>query len=147
MLQFQASSSPFGPSTEGTKFHAQPPNVTLSCSFPTAHSPLPCSRLHHGVQTNCGFAELLIQSKPGVRRLERESLTLTSISAEVKNKWSHSSHAVMSGIGARCWWRGWLSHCATSRKVAGLIPDGVTGFFFIDIILLAAQWPWGQLSL
>jgi len=25
--------------------------------------------------------------------------------------------------------RGWLSHCATSRKVAGSIPDGVTGIF------------------
>jgi hypothetical protein len=22
-------------------------------------------------------------------------------------------------------WRNWLRHCATSRKVAGLIPDGV----------------------
>ena len=25
--------------------------------------------------------------------------------------------------------RGWLMHCATSRKVAGSIPDGVTGIF------------------
>jgi hypothetical protein len=23
----------------------------------------------------------------------------------------------------------WLRHCATNRKVAGLIPDGVTGIF------------------
>ena len=29
--------------------------------------------------------------------------------------------------GAR--WRSWLRHCATSRKVAGSIPDGVTGIF------------------
>jgi len=27
------------------------------------------------------------------------------------------------------WWRGRLRHCAKSRKVAGLIPDGVTGIF------------------
>ena len=27
------------------------------------------------------------------------------------------------------WWRSWLRHWATSRKVAGLIPDGVTGIF------------------
>jgi len=27
------------------------------------------------------------------------------------------------------WWRSWLRHCATSRKVAGSIPDGVTGIF------------------
>ena len=26
-------------------------------------------------------------------------------------------------------WRRWLSHCTTSRKVAGSIPDGVTGIF------------------
>jgi hypothetical protein len=26
-------------------------------------------------------------------------------------------------------WRSWLSHCATSRKAAGSIPDGVTGVF------------------
>jgi len=26
-------------------------------------------------------------------------------------------------------WRSWLRHCATSRKVAGSIPDGVSGFF------------------
>jgi len=26
-------------------------------------------------------------------------------------------------------WRNLLRHCATSRKVAGSIPDGVIGFF------------------
>ena len=26
-------------------------------------------------------------------------------------------------------WRSWLRHCATRRKVAGSIPDGVIGFF------------------
>ena len=26
-------------------------------------------------------------------------------------------------------WRSWLRHCATSPKVAGSIPDGVTGIF------------------
>ena len=26
-------------------------------------------------------------------------------------------------------WRNWLRHCATSRKVAGSIPDGSTGIF------------------
>jgi hypothetical protein len=39
-------------------------------------------------------------------------------------------------------WCSWLRHCATSRKVAGLIPDGVLEFL-IDVILLAALWPWG----
>jgi hypothetical protein len=32
-------------------------------------------------------------------------------------------------LGARCWWRSWLKHCATTRKVAGSIPDGVIGIF------------------
>jgi hypothetical protein len=31
--------------------------------------------------------------------------------------------------GARCWWCSWLMHCATNRKVAGSIPDGVIGIF------------------
>jgi hypothetical protein len=26
-------------------------------------------------------------------------------------------------------WCSWLRHCAASQKVAGLIPDGVTGIF------------------
>jgi len=28
-------------------------------------------------------------------------------------------------------WRNLLRHCATSRKVAGSIPDGVTGIFLL----------------
>ena len=32
-------------------------------------------------------------------------------------------------MGARCWWRSWLRHCATSRKVAGSIPHGGNGLF------------------
>jgi hypothetical protein len=27
-------------------------------------------------------------------------------------------------------WNSWLRHCATSWKVAGLIPDGVIGIFY-----------------
>jgi hypothetical protein len=42
-------------------------------------------------------------------------------------------------------WRSWLRHCATSRKIAGSIPDGVIAIF-IDIIP-AALWMWGRLSL
>jgi len=35
-------------------------------------------------------------------------------------------------------WSSWLGHCATSREVAGSIPD-----YVIDIILPTALWPWG----
>jgi hypothetical protein len=36
---------------------------------------------------------------------------------------------ILSNLLAVCWWRSCLRHCATSRKVAGLIPDGVNGIF------------------
>jgi hypothetical protein len=39
-------------------------------------------------------------------------------------------------------WRSCLRHCATSRKVAGSIPD-LSLKFFIDIALPIALWPWG----
>jgi len=41
-------------------------------------------------------------------------------------------------------WRSWLRHCATSRKVRFPL---ISLEFFIDLILLAALWPWGWLSL
>ena len=39
----------------------------------------------------------------------------------------HVHYAFLNKCGARCWWRSWLRHCATSRKVAGSIPDVVIG--------------------
>jgi hypothetical protein len=43
-------------------------------------------------------------------------------------------------------WRNWLRHFATSRKVAGSIPDSIIGIF-IDIILPVALWPCGRHNL
>ena len=39
----------------------------------------------------------------------------------------HSIYLVLTCWGTR--WRSWLSHCASSRKVAGSIPHDVTGIF------------------
>ena len=39
------------------------------------------------------------------------------------------------------WWCSWFRQCASSWKVAGLIPDGIIDIF-IGFILLAALWPW-----
>ena len=36
---------------------------------------------------------------------------------------------IVQGEGGGTQWRSWLRHCATGRKVAGSIPDGVIGIF------------------
>jgi hypothetical protein len=44
-----------------------------------------------------------------------------------KNKVFFLRYSLVVNWGTR--WRSWLSHCATSHKVAGLIPDGVNEIF------------------
>ena len=41
----------------------------------------------------------------------------------------------------------WLICCSTNRKVAGSIPDGVTGIFHWHKIPPIALWPWVRLSI
>ena len=59
------------------------------------------------------------------------------IQVQVDNTHSATASTIHFGILTTL-----LRHCATSRKVAGSIPNDVTGIL-IDIILLAALWPWG----
>jgi hypothetical protein len=49
------------------------------------------------------------------------------------------------GLGTRKLRR--LRRYPTSRKIAGLSPDEVIGFFSIYLNLPDALWPWGLLSL
>ena len=53
-----------------------------------------------------------------------------------------NDHIINNNKRTRCWWCSWLWHCATSRKVAGSIPDGVIEIFH-DKFLPIALWPWG----
>ena len=44
----------------------------------------------------------------------------------IRNQWLSNLPGHSAG---GTWWCSWLRHCATSRKVAGSIPDGVIGIF------------------
>jgi len=54
-------------------------------------------------------------------------ITLQKLSINVKTT-NFNSHMLTPGRGGTQW-RSWLRHFATSQKVAGSIPDGVTVIF------------------
>ena len=54
-----------------------------------------------------------------------------------RNKWARYYH---KSRGTR--WRSWLRHCATSRKVAVSIPDGVIGIFHLHHSFRPSYGPW-----
>jgi hypothetical protein len=45
---------------------------------------------------------------------------------------TYTHNQLYSLLSVQCgvWWHSWLGPCATSRKFAGSIPDGVTGIFY-----------------
>jgi hypothetical protein len=60
------------------------------------------------------------------------SFTLQFLSTELNWIWSELGTFQIFIHLIFCWdtWQhGWMKHCATSQKVAGLIPDEVIGFF------------------
>ena len=67
-----------------------------------------------------------------VDKVKKVKVTLRQ--ATKTQSWSRGIAVLFSfNLGARWWWgtrwRTWLRHCATNRKVAGSIPDGVIGIF------------------
>ena len=65
---------------------------------------------HHTIITDCMSRWQLV--------FQMTSKTGTFLSFDIEN----TLHCGM-------WWGSWLRHCATSQKVAGSIPDGVTRIF------------------
>ena len=52
---------------------------------------------------------------------------INEIIAITCNSFQNNFHYKLHTWGT--WRHGWLRHCATSRNVTGLIPDGVIGIF------------------
>ena len=48
---------------------------------------------------------------------------------EIPTTWNIRNKDMIQQRKEGSWWLSWLRHCATSQKVAGLIPHGVTGIF------------------
>jgi hypothetical protein len=71
---------------------------------------------------------IMQQLFPEIQRSGREEDHPHLSVALVKNKWSYTSTSESPlTLGPR--WSSWLRHCTTNRKVAGSIPDGVSGLF------------------
>ena len=78
-----------------------------------------------------------VTNKPGVRFTHMYNKEILSwrirTNSLSQNTTALQPNVFLTGIHRNKWgtrWRIWLRHCATSRKVAGSIPDGVTGFFY-----------------
>ena len=75
--------------------------------------------------------------------------TTRSTRTEIENRWSLVVASRLSHFARRCGgggggytrWRSCLRHCATYQKVAGSIPDGVTGILYHlnELVLCEAQ--------
>ena len=79
----------------------------------------------------------------GIKTETPECLSLVNICKAYEDTTSHhvtsensdgnvslQASRVVRGLGGGgTWWRSWLRHCATNRKVTGSIPDGINGIF------------------
>jgi len=54
---------------------------------------------------------------------------IVMLMTEAVGSYKRSAQIFQSTRCRGTWWRSWLRRCATSRKVAGSIPDGVIEIF------------------
>ena len=85
------------------------------------------SKLYHLGQSHLEISDC--GHKAECSRLCRHKKDNVSNSGLQRTKNFYIYVCIHTQVGARSWWRSWLRHCATSRKVAGSISDGVIGFF------------------
>jgi hypothetical protein len=75
--------------------------------------------------------EILFKSIIIIYQLNKEGVAANSTTFRTTNPYMlgylQLITSIIKGEGTR--WRSWLRHCATSLKVAGSIPDCVSGIF------------------
>ena len=101
-------------------------NIILCCCWTSCDE---MSLFHHHINACCicvcsfpfsGCISSVTCSLSLVLRIPKVNISYTITKLEI-----NICTFNVSGMG----WRSWLRHCATSWKVAGLIPDGVVGIF------------------
>jgi len=112
---------------------------TRSSNPESSSNALSCT---NSTDASCGPSCLLLTANEATMECP---WLLPPSSLEVKNAWNYTAISICAFmtspkmyyapsfriyfLSLRWRWRSWLRHCATSRKVAGSIPDGLIGIF------------------
>jgi hypothetical protein len=108
-------------------YHSQLSAFGISTELPKVGKPI-CFSKFPGIPTFVPISDSRWHSAGAARRrvfllTAVRSLSLMPITSKLIFRTAHAT-----GRDKRS--RSWLRHCATRRKVAGSIPDGVTGIFY-----------------